>query len=129
MNVSAMENPIPRFPPVMRTVRAVVMSPSVTVRRNIASVDRETQSLTSLPASPAEERASRMVSYLISMGLRLVCLFLCLVVPGWWVLIPAVGVIVLPVIAMMLANVIHADGTSKTRSHSGNVPSLTSGRL
>ena len=98
MKVSAIENPIPRFPPVMRTVRAVVMSTSVTVRRKIAGVDRETQSLTSLPAAPAEERASRMVAYSISMALRLVCLFLCLVVPGWWVLIPAVGVIVLPIV-------------------------------
>lgn len=70
-----------------------------------------------------------MVSYLISMGLRVVCLFLCLIVPGWWVLIPAVGVIVLPVIAMMLANVVHADGTTKSRTHILNLPSITGGRL
>ena len=70
-----------------------------------------------------------MVSYLISMGLRVVCLFLCLIVPGWWVLIPAVGVIVLPVIAMMLANVVHADGTTKSRTHTLNLPSITGGRL
>ena len=69
-----------------------------------------------------------MVAYSISMALRLVCLFLCLVVPGWWVLIPAVGVIVLPIVAMMLANVVHAAGTTKARTHTRHLPSITGGR-
>ena len=68
-----------------------------------------------------------MVSYAISMALRLVCLFLCFVVPGWWVLIPATGVIVLPAIAVMLANVTHAPGVKKATAHTHNRPSLTSG--
>ncbi|MEN9740860.1 MAG: hypothetical protein RLZ72_1126 [Actinomycetota bacterium] len=61
------------------------------------------------------------------MALRLVCLFLCFVVPGWWVLIPVIGVIVLPAIAVMLANVTHAPGVKKATAHTNNRPSLTSG--
>lgn len=46
-----------------------------------------------------------MVTYSISMGIRLVCLALCFVVPGWWILIPASGAIILPLVAVALANV------------------------
>lgn len=70
-----------------------------------------------------------MVAYAVSMGLRVVCLFLCFVVPGWWVLIPALGVIVLPAIAVVLANVVHAPGTKKATAHTQNRPSLTNGSL
>ncbi len=66
----------------------------------------EPQSLTSLPESPTDERSSRMVSYSIAMGLRIVCLYLCFVTPGWWILIPATGVVVLPAVAVVLANVV-----------------------
>jgi hypothetical protein len=33
-----------------------------------------------------------------------VCIVLCLVVPDWWRLIPAVGAILLPYVAVVLAN-------------------------
>ena len=69
-----------------------------------------------------------MVSYTISMALRLVCLYLCFVVPGWWILIPATGVIVLPAIAVMLANVVSAPGSQSTTKHIRNLPSIGSGR-
>lgn len=45
-----------------------------------------------------------MVKYAITMGIRLVCVLLCFVVPGWWMLIPAVGAVVLPYIAVVVAN-------------------------
>lgn len=92
-----------------------------------SAVERETQSLTSLPTAPADERSSRMVSYTISMALRLVCLYLCFVVPGWWILIPAFGVIVLPAVAVMVANVVHAPGSQQGSTIRPNLSSLPPG--
>jgi hypothetical protein len=46
-----------------------------------------------------------MVNYFIAMSIRVVCIILCLVVPGWWAVIPAIGAIVLPYIAVVIANV------------------------
>ena len=85
-----------------------------------------TQSLTSLPVSPNEERKSRLGQYLIAMGLRLVCLFLCFVTPGWWILLPVAGVVVLPLIAVGLANGVNAKSSKTVRTRESNVPSLTS---
>lgn len=62
------------------------------------------QSITSLPRSPQDDRRSRMINYTVAMSIRTVCILLCLVVPGWWLLIPAIGAIVLPYIAVVLAN-------------------------
>jgi hypothetical protein len=86
----------------------------------------EPQSLTSLPVSPNEERKSRLGQYLIAMGLRLVCLFLCFVTPGWWILLPVVGVIVLPLLAVGLANAVNSNFSKSLRTRESNVPSLTS---
>jgi len=85
-----------------------------------------TPSLTSLPVSPNEERKSRLGHYLIAMGLRLVCLFLCFVTPGWWILLPVVGVIVLPLLAVGLANAVNSNALKSLRTRESNVPSLTS---
>jgi hypothetical protein len=65
---------------------------------------KQQQSITSLPRSPQDDRRSRMIQYSVAMTIRAVCLVLCLVVPGWWRLLPAVGAIVLPYIAVVLAN-------------------------
>jgi hypothetical protein len=85
-----------------------------------------TQSLTSLPVSPNEERKSRLGQYLIAMGLRLVCLFSCFVTPGWWIILPVVGVIVLPLLAVGLANAVNSNASKSLRTRESNVPSLTS---
>jgi hypothetical protein len=86
----------------------------------------ETPSLTSLPVSPNVERQSRLGQYLIAMGLRLVCLFLCFVTPGWWILLPVTGVVVLPLVAVGLANVVNSNKSKFLRTRESNVPSLTS---
>lgn len=85
-----------------------------------------TQSLTSLPVSPNEERQSRLGQYLVAMALRIVCLFLCFVTPGWWVLLPVTGVVVLPLVAVGLANVVNTNKSKSLRGRESNVPSLTS---
>ncbi|WAB81259.1 DUF3099 domain-containing protein [Microcella daejeonensis] len=60
--------------------------------------------ITSIPASPTEERHVRMVKYAVAMGIRLVCIAACFVTPGWWLLIPALGAIILPSFAVLVAN-------------------------
>jgi predicted tellurium resistance membrane protein TerC len=65
---------------------------------------KQQQSITSLPRSPQDDRRSRMIQYSVAMTIRTVCLVLCLIVPDWWRLLPAIGAIVLPYIAVVLAN-------------------------
>ncbi|GAA1695728.1 hypothetical protein GCM10009792_14660 [Microcella alkalica] len=60
--------------------------------------------ITSLPSSPTDERRSRMIKYSVAMAVRLVCIGACFVTPGWWLLIPALGAIVLPYFAVVVAN-------------------------
>lgn len=62
--------------------------------------------ITSLPPSPDDERRGRMIRYALAMLIRLVCVIVAFVVPfGWWTILPAVGAVVLPYIAVVLANV------------------------
>lgn len=62
------------------------------------------QSITSLPRSPDDDRRSRMIKYTVTMGIRLIFIVLCLFVQGWWLLVCAIGAVVLPYIAVVLAN-------------------------
>jgi hypothetical protein len=66
---------------------------------------KKVQSITSLPASPDEDRRRRMNRYLIAMGIRMACIVSCVFVPGWWLLLPIAGAIILPYIAVVLASV------------------------
>jgi hypothetical protein len=60
--------------------------------------------ITELPPSPQQEQRSRMIRYGLTMGIRVICLGLCLITPGWWLLIPAAGAIFLPYVAVVIAN-------------------------
>lgn len=66
---------------------------------------RPSQSITSLPASPEEDRRSRMIKYSIAMGIRTLCVASLLLVSGWWVLVMVVAAVVLPYLAVVVANV------------------------
>jgi hypothetical protein len=63
------------------------------------------QSITSLPRSPGDDRRDRMVKYSITMGIRIVCVVLCFFVQGWWLLVCALGAVLLPYFAVVIANV------------------------
>lgn len=63
------------------------------------------QSITTLPESPEVDRRRRMVRYAIAMSIRVVCIIACLFVQGWWLLLPILGAVVLPYVAVVLANV------------------------
>lgn len=63
------------------------------------------QSITSLPKSPRDDSRDRMRNYLIAMGIRVVCIAACFFVQEWWLLLPALGAVVLPYFAVVFANV------------------------
>ncbi|ROQ58845.1 DUF3099 family protein [Rathayibacter sp. PhB152] len=63
------------------------------------------ESLTSLPPSPSAARRSRAIKYSIAMGIRMVCVICLIFAQGWWLLFFALGAIVLPYFAVVLANV------------------------
>ena len=67
------------------------------------------QSATSLPPSPDAERKVRMLKYTIAMVIRLICFLVAAVFArqlGWWILIPIAGAVLLPYIAVVLANTV-----------------------
>jgi len=79
--------------------------------RRPAGYDRITMkpasaAITSLPESPDDDRRDRMVKYSIAMGVRMLCIAACFVVPGWWMLLPAAGAVILPYIAVVAANTV-----------------------
>ena len=66
---------------------------------------KQPQSVTDLPESPEDEHRRRVFQYVLAMSIRVVCVLACVWVRGWGLLIPAVGAVVLPYIAVVLANV------------------------
>ncbi len=62
-------------------------------------------SITSLPISPEVERRNRMLKYTLAMAIRMLCILSMLFLRGWWLVIPAIGAIVLPYFAVVIANV------------------------
>jgi hypothetical protein len=65
------------------------------------------QSITSLPVSPADDRKKRMIQYTVAMTIRLVCVALLFFVQGWWLLVVGLGAVLLPYVAVVLANNVH----------------------
>jgi hypothetical protein len=65
------------------------------------------QSATSLPPAPRDEVSSRMTKYFIMMSVRVACFVLMVVVTpyGWYTWVFALGAVVLPYIAVVVANV------------------------
>lgn len=60
---------------------------------------------TALPQSPEVDRRKRMIRYTIAMSIRTLCLIGLVVVPNWTRFIFAVGAVVLPYVAVIVANV------------------------
>jgi len=81
---------------------------------------QQQQSITSLPLSPDEERRRRMIKYTVTMGIRMVCILLMLFVQGWWLVVCALGAILLPYFAVIAANV-HGEARSQTVVRPGAV--------
>ena len=81
--------------------------------------------ITTAPPSPAEERRARERRYLITMGIRVLCFVLAIVLFGvglrWLALIAVAGSLILPWVAVVAAN------AGPTRDVAGT-PSLYSAR-
>lgn len=84
---------------------------------------QQQQSITTLPLSPEEERRRRMIRYAVTMGIRMVCIVMLLFVQGWWLLVCALGAILLPYFAVIAANV-HGDQRSRPVLRPGAVAVL-----
>lgn len=56
-----------------------------------------------------------MIKYMITMAIRMVCIGLCLVAQGWWLLLCVAGAVFLPYIAVILANVVDARSANVER--------------
>jgi hypothetical protein len=74
----------------------------------------QVQAITSAPRALAEDVHARTVRYLISMGLRTACFLLILVVPGPWKWVCVVGALVLPGVAVLMANAGRARAVAPT---------------
>jgi uncharacterized RDD family membrane protein YckC len=99
-------------------------TPQVVRRRLVVPMKKQPiQSATALPPSPDAERRSRMLKYTIAMVLRLICFVVaCLVPLSWWTLIPIVGAVILPYIAVVLANTVIQTGVTPVERPGGLVP-------
>lgn len=64
----------------------------------------EVQSITNAAEAHSQEMHARLVKYATAMGIRMVCIGLIFVFDGWYRLVPMVGAVVLPWIAVVIAN-------------------------
>lgn len=62
-----------------------------------------------------------MIKYTVAMGIRLVCIGACFLVSGWWLLIPALGAVILPYFAVVVANSATKDGRKSAPLRPGTV--------
>lgn len=85
------------------------------------------QSITSLPELPAVERRRRAVQYSLAMAIRVVCILSFFFVQGWWLLIPVLGAVVLPYIAVVVANVAVKDKVDGVERPGAIVPMRVEG--
>lgn len=65
--------------------------------------------VTSAGVSAAEDRSHRMRMYFVAMTLRVLCVLSLFWVHGWWIILPAVGTVVLPWFAVMVGNAVAQD--------------------
>lgn len=66
-----------------------------------------TPSATSLPRAPKDDAGSRLTKYMVMMGIRIVCLVAMVVITpfGWYSWLLGAAAVVLPYIAVVIANV------------------------
>lgn len=69
--------------------------------------------LTSVGVNPARDRSYRMRMYFLTMTLRMACVISLFWVRGPWIILVAIGAIVLPYVAVLIANAVsHVGGTA-----------------
>lgn len=72
--------------------------------------------VTSVGVNPAKDRAYRMRMYFITMTVRMACVVSLFWVRGPWIILVAIGAIVLPYVAVLIANAVsHVGGEAHDR--------------
>jgi len=74
--------------------------------------------ITSLPVSPSQDRHRRFITYTVMMTIRVLCFVGAILVQEWWRFLLVVAALVLPQVAVILANVSGAKG-QETREEPG----------
>ncbi len=74
------------------------------------------QSVTTAPANLKEEQAGRLRRYLVMMSIRLVCFVGCVVVEGWLRWVCLVLAVVLPYVAVVIANAARPRGVDRSQT-------------
>ena len=85
-------------------------------RPDAESGGTEVHSITDAAAAHSDEMRERMIKYAVAMGIRMVCLILIFVVDGWFKLVPILGAVFLPWVAVVIAN-----GSDKAEIHSDSL--------
>ena len=85
-------------------------------RPDAESGGTEVHSITDAAAAHSDEMRERMIKYAVAMGIRMVCLILIFVVDGWFKLIPVLGAVFLPWVAVVIAN-----GSDRAEIHSDSL--------
>ncbi|WP_370893054.1 DUF3099 domain-containing protein [Janibacter sp. GXQ6167] len=77
------------------------------------------QSITTAPVTAAAERAVRTRNYLISMAIRTICFISAVIADGWlrWVCVAAA--VVLPYVAVVVANAVRPRGVPASATPAG----------
>jgi len=78
--------------------------------------------ITALPPSPDDDQRRRMRQYTIAMSIRVVCIVACLFTSGWVQIVCVVGAVVLPSVAVMVANAKGAPGGRPERPGQSSLP-------
>lgn len=71
--------------------------------------------VTSVGVNPSEDRVHRMRMYLTAMIIRVACVVSLFWVQGWWVLVAALGAVILPYVAVMLGNAVANTSGAETQ--------------
>lgn len=66
--------------------------------------------VTSVGVNPAKDRSHRMRVYFATMTLRMACIISLIWVRGPWIILVAIGAIVLPYVAVLIANAVSHEG-------------------
>ncbi|WP_434620909.1 DUF3099 domain-containing protein [Arthrobacter sp. A5] len=64
----------------------------------------DVHNITDARTAHSDDMRQRMFRYAVAMGIRLVCLFLIFILPGWFKIIAVVGAVALPWFAVIIAN-------------------------
>src|SRR5438309_6056580 len=91
---------------------------------NLRRSSTDVQSATALRESPLQNRRKRMRKYMIAMSVRTLCLIALVVVPDWWRYVFGVGAVILPYIAVVLANVGSSGAAEPVRPGAAPVPAI-----